>query len=187
MWGYPYKTAIKGHNEAYILFIGVSRWLRPSLLGRGRGRGLFLTWVSRWSLPFHSGEGTGEGPPLALNLVCSVHLWVLWEKECPSISKRMSLREQKNVPPWAKECSSVGERIVLREKKNVPQWEKESFSVKVGMLNIQTEIVRIFRLPHPSPFEDRPSWMREEALLHSRTCPSCVLKTPFLMKEGRLL
>ena len=31
MWGYPYKTAIKEHNEAYILFIGVSRWLRPSL------------------------------------------------------------------------------------------------------------------------------------------------------------
>ena len=29
----------KGHNEAYILFIGVSRWLRPSLRGRGRGRG----------------------------------------------------------------------------------------------------------------------------------------------------
>ena len=43
MWGYPYKTAIKGHNEAYILFIGVSRWLRPSLLGRGRGRGRYLS------------------------------------------------------------------------------------------------------------------------------------------------
>ena len=42
MWGYPYKTAIKGHNEAYILFIGVSRWLRPSLRGRGRGRGRYL-------------------------------------------------------------------------------------------------------------------------------------------------
>ena len=40
MWGYPYKTAIKGHNEVYILLIGVSRWL----------------------LPFPSGEGTGEGP-----------------------------------------------------------------------------------------------------------------------------
>ena len=73
------------------------------------------------------------------------------------------------------------------EKKNVPLWEKESFSVKVGMLNIQTEIVRIFRLLHPSPFEERLSWKREEALLHSRTCPSCVLKTPFLMQEGRLL
>ena len=33
----------KGHNEAYILFIGVSRWLRPSLLGRGRGRGRYLS------------------------------------------------------------------------------------------------------------------------------------------------
>ena len=43
MWGYPYKTAIKGHKEAYILFIGVSRWLRPSLLGRGRGRGRYLS------------------------------------------------------------------------------------------------------------------------------------------------
>ena len=32
----------KGHNEAYILFIGVSRWLRPSLWGRGRGRGRYL-------------------------------------------------------------------------------------------------------------------------------------------------
>ena len=45
MWGYPYKTAIKGHNEAYILFIGVSRWLRPSLWGRGRGRGHYMLWV----------------------------------------------------------------------------------------------------------------------------------------------
>ena len=32
----------KGHKEAYILLIGVSRWLRPSLWGRGRGRGLYL-------------------------------------------------------------------------------------------------------------------------------------------------
>ena len=45
MWGYPYKTAIKGHNKTYILFIGVSRWL----------------------LPFPSGEGKGEGP---LSLSC---------------------------------------------------------------------------------------------------------------------
>ena len=45
MWGYPYKTAIKEHNEAYTLFIGVSRWLRPSLWGRGRGRGHYLLWV----------------------------------------------------------------------------------------------------------------------------------------------
>ena len=32
----------KGQHEGYILLIGVSRWLRPSLLGRGRGRGLYL-------------------------------------------------------------------------------------------------------------------------------------------------
>ena len=39
MWGYPYKTAIKGHNKTYILFIGVSRWLRPFPSGEGKGEG----------------------------------------------------------------------------------------------------------------------------------------------------
>ena len=60
MWGYPYKTASKGHNEAYVLFIG----------------------VSRWSLPFPSGEGSGEGPlsfcPLCVLFFCDF----LWEKDC---------------------------------------------------------------------------------------------------------
>ena len=71
----------KGHNEAYILFIGVSRWLRPSLLGRGRGRGLLPIGVSRWSRPFPSGEGKGEGPLSLWTFVCSVHL-------CSSVRNR---------------------------------------------------------------------------------------------------
>ena len=63
MWGYPYKTAIKGHNEAYFLFIGVSRWL----------------------LPFPSGEGTGEGSlffwPLCVLFIC-VFLWEIERTHC---------------------------------------------------------------------------------------------------------
>ena len=35
----------KGQQVAYILFIGVSRWLLPSLWGRGRGRGHYLLWM----------------------------------------------------------------------------------------------------------------------------------------------
>ena len=31
------------------------------------------------------------------------------------------------------------------------------------------------------------SMCREKALLHSRTCPSCTLKTPFLEQEGHIL
>ena len=65
MWGYPYKTAIKGHNEAYILFIGVSRWL----------------------LPFPSGEGPGEGPlffwPLCVLFFC-VNLWEKTHQDTPT-------------------------------------------------------------------------------------------------------
>ena len=49
----------KGHNEAYILFIGVSRWLRP----------------------FPSGEGKGEGP-LSFWTLCVLFICVfLWEIE----------------------------------------------------------------------------------------------------------
>ena len=51
----------KGQQVAYILLIGVSRWLLPSLLGRGRGRGLFLIGVSRWSRPSLWGRGRGRG------------------------------------------------------------------------------------------------------------------------------
>ena len=45
MWGYPYKTASKGHNEAYVLFIGVSRWSLPFPLGEGPGEGLLFLWA----------------------------------------------------------------------------------------------------------------------------------------------
>ena len=49
----------KGYNEAYILFIGVSRWLRP----------------------FPSGEGKGEGPSSFWTL-CILFICVfLWEVE----------------------------------------------------------------------------------------------------------
>ena len=48
----------KGHNEAYILFIGVSRWL----------------------LPFPSGEGPGEGP-LSFWPLCVLFFCVLCEKK----------------------------------------------------------------------------------------------------------
>jgi len=76
MWGYPYKTAIKGHNEAYILFIGVSRWL----------------------LPFPSGEGKGEGP-LSFCPLCVLFICVLCEKKyvilylslCHSVFKKASV------------------------------------------------------------------------------------------------
>ena len=55
----------KGHNEAYILFIGVSRWL----------------------LPFPSGEGPGEGPlffwPLCVLFFC-VNLWEKTHQDTPT-------------------------------------------------------------------------------------------------------
>ena len=58
----------KGHNEAYILFIGVSRWLRP----------------------FPSGEGKGEGP-LSFCPLCVLFFCVfLWEKICHSLFVIMS-------------------------------------------------------------------------------------------------
>ena len=90
MWGYPYKTANKEHNEAYILFIGVSRWLRPSLLGRGRGRGLYLYG------------------PLCVLFICAF----LWEKVRNLHEKWIVLYKRKN-------ATSVRKRIVLCEKKNV--------------------------------------------------------------------
>ena len=49
----------KGLHEAFVLLIGVSRWSRPSLWGRGRGRGHYLLWM------------------LCVLFIC-VHLW---EKE----------------------------------------------------------------------------------------------------------
>ena len=58
---HSYKTSNKGQCEAYIHSIGVSRWLRPSLLGRGRGRGQLGPGdvLLRWSLPSPFGEGLG--------------------------------------------------------------------------------------------------------------------------------
>ena len=75
----------KGHNEAYILSIGVSRWL----------------------LPFPSGEGTGEGPPLALTPVCSVLLCSLWEKICHSLFVIMSFCLKKYICLPLSLCHSV--------------------------------------------------------------------------------
>ena len=62
MWGYPYKTAIKGHNEAYILFIGVSRWLLPFPSGEGKGEGPLTYRGISVITPLPFGEGKGEGP-----------------------------------------------------------------------------------------------------------------------------
>ena len=56
----------KGYNEAYILFIGVSRWLRPFPSGEGKGEGP---------------AGEGGGATIFLNPVNSVLLCSLWEKE----------------------------------------------------------------------------------------------------------
>ena len=82
----------KGHNEAYIHSIGVSRWL----------------------LPFPSGEGKGEGPAgegggaiIFLNPVCSVHLWSLWEKICHSLFVIMSFCLTKITSFFSSLCSSV--------------------------------------------------------------------------------
>ncbi|MEZ7748043.1 hypothetical protein, partial [Prevotella jejuni] len=48
----------------------------------------------------------------------------------------------------------------------------------------QAEYVNYFR---PSPIMSMPFNAQENALLHPRTCPSCTLKTPFLMQEGHVL
>ena len=60
-------------------------------------------------------------------------------------------------------------------------------SVRKRTLNIQAGIVNIFQLPCPPLFEERPSLEQENALQHPRTCPSCTLKTPFLVQEGHVL
>ena len=74
--------------RCWWLAIGVSRWLRPSLLGRGRGRGLFLTWVSRWSRPSLWGRGRGRGlwPTEGLRHTENTErfsfrwVWCMWER-----------------------------------------------------------------------------------------------------------
>ena len=101
--------------------IGVSRWLRLSLWGRGWGRGHYLLWM------------------LCVLFFCVI----LWEIE----------------------------RTLCKSKR----------------LNILTGIVKIFQLPCPSLFIERPSLKKKDALLHLRTCLSCTLKTPFLEQEGYVL
>ena len=64
---------------------------------------------------------------------------------------------------------------------------KNIHSVRKKTLNIQTGIVNIFQLPCPPLSEERPSLEQENALQHPRTCPSCTLKTPFLVQEGHVL
>ena len=63
----------KEQHKAFVLLIGVSRWSRPSLLGRGRGRGQL---------------GTGEEPPFlcVLSLFAERLLFIcenLWEIKHP--------------------------------------------------------------------------------------------------------
>ena len=75
----------KGHYEAYILFIG----------------------VSRWSLPFPSGEGKGEGP-LSFCPLCVLFFCVfLWEKICHSLFVIMSFCLTKNISLLPSLCYSV--------------------------------------------------------------------------------
>ena len=76
--------------RCWWLAIGVSRWLRPSLLGRGRGRGLYLYG------------------PLCVLFICAF----LWEKVRTLHEKWIVLYKRKN-------ATSVRKRIVLCEKKNV--------------------------------------------------------------------
>ena len=75
----------KGQQVAYILLIGVSRWLRP----------------------FPSGEGKGEGPSSFWNPVCSVHLCSLWEKICHSVFVIMSFCLKKHFCLSPSLCYSV--------------------------------------------------------------------------------
>ena len=64
---------------------------------------------------------------------------------------------------------------------------KRTHPHKSKTLNISTGIVKIFRLSCPFLFIERLSMKQEEALLRSRTCPSCTLKTPFLKQERHVL
>ena len=63
LWG-------RGRGRGHYL-IGVSRWLRPSLRGRGRGRGHYLIGVSRWSRPSLRGRGRGRGQFFSACSPCS--------------------------------------------------------------------------------------------------------------------
>ena len=60
-------------------------------------------------------------------------------------------------------------------------------SVRDRILTMQIENVKIFYRMFPSTIEKRPSLKQEEALLRSRTCPSCVKKGVFYEQEGHIL
>ena len=66
-------------------------------------------------------------------------------------------------------------------------WEIESTLWMSKTLNIPIGIVKIFQLSCPSLFIERPSLELKDALHHSRTCLSCMLKTPFLEQEEHIL
>ena len=69
-------------------------------------------------------------------------------------------------------CSSVRNRTHPRKSKT---------------LNISTVIVKIFQLPCPSLFIERPSLEQKDALLHSRTCLSLPKKGVFYEQKGHVL
>ena len=106
----------KGHNEAYILFIGVSRWL----------------------LPFPSGEGKGEGP-LSFCPLCVLFICVLCEKKyvilylslCHSVFKKASVSLRHSVILSSKKhllsfslCHYVGRQRIQNLDKTVQKKQK---------------------------------------------------------------
>ena len=80
-------------------------------------------------------------------------------------------------------CSSV----FFCEKKNAPSWEIERTLWMSKTLTISIGIVKIFQLSCSSLFIERPSLKQKDALHHSRTCLSCMLKTPFLEQEEHVV
>ncbi|PTL29966.1 hypothetical protein AXF23_01660 [Prevotella sp. oral taxon 313] len=55
------------------------------------------------------------------------------------------------------------------------------------MPTMQTKNVNILYRLFPSTIDKGLSMNQEKALLRSKTCPSCTLKTPFLKQEGHVL
>ena len=80
-------------------------------------------------------------------------------------------------------CSSV----FFCEKKNAPSWEIERTLWMSKTLTISIGIVKIFQLSCSSLFIEMPSLKQKDALHHSRTCLSCMLKTPFLEQEEHVV
>ena len=107
--------------------------------------------------------------------VKSVHLWVLWAKECPSMSKRMSLHEQKNVPLWAKECSSVRERNVLRESEDAKHSNRNCKDISVTTPFSVRGKANLDARRGPSAFKNMPFLRVKDALLDARRVSSLML------------